>query len=71
MLIFGFYVRLGSQEVACAQDKTGERAEKCMTRGSVVGTVTKCYMDDQMKEDEMDGACLTFGEEETCIGGVW
>jgi hypothetical protein len=48
------------------------RAENCLTRGSVVGTVTKCYMGDQIKEDKMDGACLTFGEEETCIvGGVW
>ena len=47
---------------------SNRRTEKITWRGaSVVVLLTKCYLGDTIKEDEVSGACTTYGGEEKCI----
>jgi len=42
--------------------------EKTVWRGaSGVVLLTKCYLGDTVKEDEMSRACSTYGGEEKCV----
>ena len=41
----------------------------CITRNFMIGTPQKYYSGDQIKRNEMGGACSTYGRQQRCIRG--
>ena len=52
--------------------RTGQQGsgEDYITRSFMI-VLTKYYCDDQMKRNNVDGACSTYGRQERYIQGFW
>jgi hypothetical protein len=46
-----------------------EAAENCIIQSLFTVLLSKYYSGNQIKEDEMGGACGTYGGDEKCIQG--
>jgi hypothetical protein len=49
------------------RDEMGEVGEDCIMRSFINFKLQQILLGDQIKEDEMGGACSTYGRDEKCL----
>ena len=59
----------GIEKVGLWGRKLEETGEDCMMGSSMIFILTKYYCNNQIKEDEISGACCMYGRKEKCFQG--